>query len=277
MRAFEATEALVVLELLHPLPSLATTAAAVAFGLVFRIGLTDARLAWIAVIMLLAQFSISALNDWADRERDALARRSRPIPLGRFPAGGALALAIGCAALALILSVVAGFGGAALLLLAIGLACGWLYDLGLKPTPLSFLPFAVAFPLLPVWVGVIAGRPAQLLAALFVAGAPLATAIHLADAVPDRDTDQAAGIQTLAVAFGSPISERAAAGLLIAASAFLLLGSAAHQPLAATVISVAALSGGIGYLWFVRRSAAQAKWLIIGAVVVVTLTWLIIS
>ncbi len=227
--------------------------------------------------MLLAQCSISALNDWADRERDALAGRQRPIPMGLVPAGAALAFAVACAALALVFAVIAGLQGIAILLLGIGLACGWLYDLVLKPTPLSFAPFALAFPLLPIWVGVIAGRPLQFLGPLFAAGAPLATAIHLADATPDRATDSSAGIRTLAVALGASVSERAAAGLLIAASALLIAVSGARQPLAAAVISIAGLSGGLGYLWFVRQSAAQAKWLIVGAALIVAVTWLIIN
>lgn len=227
--------------------------------------------------MLLAQFSISALNDWADRDRDALAGRRRPIPLGVVPPGAALAFAAACAALALVLALIAGLGGIAILLLLVGLASGWLYDLVLKPTPLSFAPFAVAFPLLPIWVGVIAGRPAQLLGPLFMAGAPLATAIHLADATPDRETDRSAGIRTLAVALGGSGSERAAAGLLVAASALLTVVSAARQPLAAVVISIAGLSGGLSYLWYVRRPSAQAKWLIVGAALIVTVTWLSVT
>jgi 4-hydroxybenzoate polyprenyltransferase len=266
---------LTLLELVHPLPSLATAAAAVAFGLVFRLSLPT--LAWVAAIMLLAQFSISALNDWADRDRDALAGRQRPIPLGMVSATAGLAFALSCGVLSLLLAVVAGLQGNAILLLAVGLACGWLYDLVLKPTPLSFAPFAVAFPLLPVWVGVIAGRPTHLLGPLFLAGAPLATAIHLADARPDWGADRSAGIRTLAVALGPSAAERVAAGLLIVASAVLILVSSAHQPLAQAVIALAALSGGPAYLWMARRAPAQAKWLIVGAALIVTVTWLIIA
>ena len=59
-----------VVELLHPIPSLLTTVAAVGFALIFGIGLGDVRLWWIAAVMLLVQSSISALNEWADADLD---------------------------------------------------------------------------------------------------------------------------------------------------------------------------------------------------------------
>jgi len=68
-----------------------------------------------------------ALNDWADRARDALSRPERPIPSGQVPAGGALALAL--------LLLVAGPGLAATAAPSVGLlmaavaACAALYDL----------------------------------------------------------------------------------------------------------------------------------------------------
>src|SRR5258708_37953945 len=116
---------------------------------------------------------------------------------------------------AFLLSTLANFGTVALLLVGVGLACGWAYDLRLKGTPLSFLPFAIAFPLMPFWIGLVAGRPAGSLGVLFLGGSPLAIAIHLADAIPDRDRDRAAGLRTLAVRLGSPGAEMVAAGLLL--------------------------------------------------------------
>src|SRR5436309_6916326 len=58
-------------ELMHPWPSLATTLAAVLFALALGIRLSDPRLGAITVTVLMTQLSISTLNDWADRERDA--------------------------------------------------------------------------------------------------------------------------------------------------------------------------------------------------------------
>jgi len=180
-----------ILELLHPIPSLLTTLAAAGFAWVFGIGLGDSRLWWIGGIMLLVQFSISALNDWADADLDRRAARRRPIPLGLVSPGAALNVSVVCAVGAFLLSAVSGLGPVPLLLVGVGIACGWGYDLWLKSKPLSFLPFVIAFPLMPFWIGLIAGRPASALQVLFLGGSPLAAVIHLADSIPDRDRDRA--------------------------------------------------------------------------------------
>jgi len=188
------------------------------------------------VTVLATQFSISAMNEWADRDRDSRANRRRPVALGLISPQTALALALvfGLAALPGALS----FGVTSLLLVIAGLGIGWVYDMVLKPTPLSFLPFAVAFPLLLFWVGTIARRPGASLLFLFVAGAPLAIAIHLADAIPDRDMDRDVGVYTLAVALGRPASEVATAlGLLVAGG--LILGQFwVYQPRTVALLSL---------------------------------------
>jgi 4-hydroxybenzoate polyprenyltransferase len=260
-----------VLELLHPIPSLLTTLAAVGFALIFGIGIRDIRLWWIAAIMLLVQFSISALNEWADADLDRRAGRQRPIPLGLVSRGAALSVAVVCAVGAFLLCVIADLGPFALLLVGLGTTCGWAYDLWLKPTPLSFVPFAIAFPLMPFWIGVLAGRPLTSLLILFLGGSPLATAIHLADAIPDRDRDRAAGLRTLAVALGRPWAEMVAAGLLLVGtlvSIVLILrrGTTSTAGLSVIAILASLLVVGLSSSVSGNRSSPQlAKWVLIAA------------
>lgn len=260
-----------ILEVLHPVPSVLTTAAAVAFGAIFGIALTDAKMWWIIAIMLLVQFSISALNDWADADLDALAGRHRPIPLKLMSARTALFLALASAAGALVSSAASGFGLAAFVLVLAGLASGWAYDLGLKRTPLSVLPFAVAFPLLPLWVGIVAGRPLGLLSPVLLGGIPLAGAIHLADAIPDRDADRSAGIHSLAVALGRPTAELAAAGLLLVGSlvaivALLQRAGPSGFRFATLVAAVAWIAVGLAARNRGGRTASLlGKWTVIAA------------
>ena len=257
-----------VLELLHPIPSLLTTLAALGFAWIFVIGPRDRRFWWIAAIMLLVQFSISALNEWADAELDRQAGRRRPIPRGLVSRNTALGVAVIGAVGAFLLCVLADLGPFALLLVGVGTASGWAYDLWLKPTPLSVLPFAIAFPLMPFWIGILAGRSAGSLAILFLGGSPLAAAIHLADAIPDRGRDRDAGLKTLAVALGRPGAEFATAVLLLIGTLVALLLSIRRGQ-----AWIAALS-----LAFVVASAALAvlssrgeppplvgKWIVIAA------------
>ena len=75
-----------------------------------------------------------ALNDYADREVDAVERPGRPIPSGRVTPGFALGLATGLTAAAAGIAV-ATDGTRALQVLAPLAACVWAYDLVLKQTP----------------------------------------------------------------------------------------------------------------------------------------------
>ncbi|MFB7275129.1 SCO3242 family prenyltransferase [Streptomyces sp. NPDC056244] len=83
-----------------------------------------------------------ALNDWADRDEDAVDRPHRPIPSGRITPGAALAAAAGLTAAGLALASRAGRPS-----LAVGTALAaavWSYDLHLKHTPAGPLAMGAA-------------------------------------------------------------------------------------------------------------------------------------
>jgi 4-hydroxybenzoate polyprenyltransferase len=271
------------LELLHPIPSLLTSLAAAGFAWLFGIGPLDVRFWWIVGTMLLVQFSISALNEWADADLDRRSGRRRPIPLGLVSPGTAMGVAVVCALGAFLMSAVSDLGALPLLLVGIGVACGWAYDLWLKPTPLSFLPFALAFPLMPFWIGLIAGRPASALQLVFLGGAPLATAIHLADSIPDRERDQLAGLNTLAVALGRPAAELVAAGLLLIGTLVSIIVLLRHASNAAINLSIVA----VAVVWLVlslgardprwRRAPMIGKWAVIAAAAMAAVPLVVIA
>lgn len=82
-----------------------------------------------------------ALNDWADREVDAVERPERPVPSGRISPPRALAVAAGLGAAGVALAAVG--GGRPALAVAVPLAgCVWLYDAVLKDNPAG--PVAMA-------------------------------------------------------------------------------------------------------------------------------------
>ncbi|MGP3956515.1 SCO3242 family prenyltransferase [Nonomuraea sp. 3N208] len=87
----------------------------------------------LGVASTLLYWSGMALNDWADREADALDRPERPIPSGRVAEGRALAMAAGLTGAGL---AVAALSGGRRALATAGLLTGavWAYDLRLKHT-----------------------------------------------------------------------------------------------------------------------------------------------
>ncbi|MEV6751594.1 SCO3242 family prenyltransferase [Streptomyces sp. NPDC051214] len=106
-------------------------------------GLNPNRRTLLAIAASLSLYEAGmALNDWADREEDAVERPHRPLPSGRIapPAalGAAAALTAGGLALA------AGAGRPALTVAGALAATVWAYDLGLKHTPAGPAAMAAA-------------------------------------------------------------------------------------------------------------------------------------
>jgi 4-hydroxybenzoate polyprenyltransferase len=233
----------------------------VTFAVALGIRWPDARLAGIFLTILLSQLSISALNDWADRDRDAAAHRPRPVAVGRIQPAVALGLAM-VFALGSIPGALA-FGPMAATVLLIGLLAGWAYDLWLKPTALSFLPFAVAFPLLPTWIGLVAGRSLSSLFWLIPAGAFLAAAIHLADSLPDITTDAGSGLRTLAVRLGSSRTIVAISGCIMVGG-LIVLAAVAARPLLASVVAVAAVVATVVIFRAGSRRPEAIRWVTAG-------------
>ncbi|MEO8289201.1 MAG: UbiA family prenyltransferase [Chloroflexota bacterium] len=189
--------------LLHPLPSLMTVVASGAFILLAAHGMPPiGTLLHLLTIEACRQFSISAFNDYFDRDVDR-GRADKPVAAGAI--GPAVAALVGTLFGAVCLLLSLPFGIWFVLLTAIGLGGGLLYDAGLKYTALSWLPFSVAFPTLPLWawVGVHPGGdfPAQLFWAVPVAGV-MVLGIHLADTIPDLASDTEAGVLGLAHRLG---------------------------------------------------------------------------
>ena len=150
--------------------------------------------------LLLTQIAIAFHNNWCDRDLDAATKPWRLIPRGAIGAGSVRRVAWILFVAGLVVAVP--LGPLALLLIAIGTACGFVYDALLKRTIWSFAPFCIALPTLPVAAFVVAGRAGALLAIAYLVGAPLVVAIHLADALPDIARDRSFGLTTLAVRLG---------------------------------------------------------------------------
>ena len=194
--------------------------------------------------LLLTQIAIAFHNNWCDRDLDAATKPWRLIPRGSLSAIGAHRT--GWALFAIGLAVAVPLGPLVVLAIAIGTACGFVYDAGLKRTIWSFAPFCVALPTLPVAAFLVAGRSDALLAVAYLVGAPLVVAIHLADALPDIAHDRAFGLRTLAVRLGVRRAYLACwAGVAAAAGLALAFWPTGARPGPLFAASIAILALGI--------------------------------
>src|SRR5450759_3765895 len=130
----------------HPIPSVAVTA--ISAGLVALAHLTLGRGALVTVAVFTGQLAIGWSNDYLDAERDrAVLRSDKPVANGAMEPRVAGIAAVVALIVTFALSAALGWpGGAAALAIVL---CAWAYNLGLKATVLSWLPYAIAFGMLP--------------------------------------------------------------------------------------------------------------------------------
>lgn len=215
----------------HPGPTLTVTALAAA--LAAAADRSAPAVAGLAFAVLCGQLSVGWLNDLLDAHRDAaVGRPDKPVAAGRV-SRRTVATAVAVAAIAA-LALTAPFGGQAFAAHSIALASAWAYDLGVKSTAASVVPYAISFGLLPLVVG---PAPAWLIAA----AATLGCAAHFANALPDLDDDLATGVRGLPHRVGP----RAAVGLSAALVTTTGLIVAFGPPGPPQTVPLIALSAGV--------------------------------
>ncbi|HSA49054.1 MAG TPA: UbiA family prenyltransferase, partial [Yinghuangia sp.] len=169
------------------------------------------------------------------------------------------------------LSLLSGWEAAAVHMAGVLLG-GWAYDLGLKRTAVSPLPYAVGFASLPAFVTL--GLPGAPWPAWWaVAGAALlGVGAHLLNVLPDLAADLATGVRGLPHRLGDRWSRRIAAVVLGSAVAVLAFGPAgAPGPLAWFVLMVASLVAAVGAAAPAGRSAAPFRAAVLVAALAVAL------
>ncbi|MFD9128484.1 UbiA family prenyltransferase [Kitasatospora sp. NPDC059571] len=235
----------------HPAPAAAVTVFAAALAASAGRGFGGTLLTAAAVAA--GQLSIGWCNDRVDLARDiAAGRRDKPLARGdlapRTVAAAAGAALLLCVPLSLACGAAAGAAHLA------GVAAGWAYDLGVKRTVLSWLPYAVAFGLLPAFVTLaLPGGPwppwwVMAAAALLGCGA------HAANVLPDIEADRAAGVRGLPQRIGRRASAALAAGCLAAATAVLVLGPPGPPGAGGVLVLVAAAGAAAA------APAAPGRW-----------------
>jgi 4-hydroxybenzoate polyprenyltransferase len=195
---------------LHPFPSILDGIVVAMVALVAGGG--GPRALVLGLSMTFLQFSIGAFNDFVDAPADADRKPGKPIPEGLVRRRDAALVALGCAGTGLLLSLV---GGQSLVTVAVvGLIIGAAYDVFAKGTSLSWLPFALGIPLLPLfgWYGA-TGMVPGLFVVLLPAAANAGAALAIANSLVDIERDAGAGKGSVAAALGPRLASRIVLGL----------------------------------------------------------------
>ncbi|WGP14179.1 UbiA family prenyltransferase [Streptomyces sp. SH5] len=249
----------------HPGPALAVTALTCALALGSGLGVP--RSALVTAAVLTGQLSVGWCNDAYDARRDARAgRRGKPASDGTVGAGAVWVAATAALTVCVPLSLACGVLAGTVHLAAV--AAAWLYNLRLKATALSWLPYVAGFGALPAAVTLsLPGGPAPRWWTV-TAGALLGFAAHLADTLPDIAADRAAGIRGLPHRLGGTGTRLLLPLPLLGATAVLALGPpgpvGARGAAALALAGAAALVGpALGRRW---RKAALAGAVAVAAV-----------
>ncbi|MET7648292.1 UbiA family prenyltransferase [Streptomyces sp. NPDC005426] len=230
----------------HPGPVVAVTAITGALGA--AAGLHGARCALLVAAVLSGQLSVGWCNDAFDARRDAAAGRGgKPVAEGRVSRRAVWTAAFTAALLCVPLSLACGPLAGAVHLTAVGAA--WAYNLKLKATALSWLPYVIGFGALPAVAALtLPGRPGPMWWAV-TAGALLGLAAHLGDVLPDIADDLREGVNGLPHRLGPTATGLLLPVPLVAASATLALGPAGPAgPWGAMTLAVAAPAALAGLL-----------------------------
>ena len=234
--------------LVHPGPSFLVTGVFVAAtGFAARDVPSALRALQLVGVMLPIQFAIGIVNDVADERSDAVSKPYKPLVRGVVDRR--VARALGATLSILGLAVAATVNAATFGLAAAGLGAGLLYDIGMRRTPLSWLPWWAGTAALPLAAFAAADRLAPHLLLVLPLAALVAVSLHCANALPEIDADRAAGQRSLPVLLGSERSLRLSLAGLAAATALAVgtatVGSTAAAPwplLGAAAIAIVAIA-----------------------------------
>lgn len=228
--------------LIHPFPvTVVVVTSGVLLELAHHGGLNLVTLTRGCATVLCSQVAVGAYNDYVDRENDARVQPQKPIPSGAASPRTARALVLLGLLGGTVLS--ASFGPGSLLLVLAGTGAGMTYDRWLKRKPYSVAGYIAGFLLLITWIWAVAGRLSAGFLVLYPAGALLVTAAHLAQSLPDIESDSAVGARGLAVELGV----RGSVSVIISCVAILAGGAAVLSVVAGPPVLAAAPLVGFAF------------------------------
>ena len=220
----------------HPLPTLAVSLVISAFA--WSLGWTGWSLALVFVTIFVGQLSVGWSNDAHDANLDArIGRTTKPTVSLAVSARALWIAAFTALLIAILLSwSVAGWLGGSFHIFAILMA--WLYNIRLSRTEWSWLPYALAFGAMPAFLsfGLNDEPPTLWSVAVF---AIVGVSAHLANALPDAESDSAAGVGGLVIQLGVHRSIILCWLLLAIGSGILVVVSFSTSASLALVVAIA--------------------------------------
>jgi 4-hydroxybenzoate polyprenyltransferase len=193
--------------------------------LAWSLGWRGFSLVGILLAVLIGQCSVGWSNDAFDAPFDLRSgRRDKPTVAVGITAKALWIAAVCALAISCVLSwTVAGLVGGSFHVFALAMA--WLYNSALSRTWWSWLPYELAFGAVPAFLTYgLSGEAPQLW--LPVAFAIVGVSAHIANALPDVDTDRAAGVRGFVISLGVVRATRLCWLLLLIGTAVLALKSA---------------------------------------------------
>lgn len=255
----------------HPGPTVAVTTIALLLGVAFSMDVWGLLL--VGVTVLVGQLSIGWSNDWLDaaRDRDA-GRQGKPFVSGDVTVERLRSAALVALATSVPLSLLAGWDAGISHLVLVG--SGWAYNLRVKATLWSPVPYLVGFGALPVYVSLAASVATEWWWS--VSAGLLGAAAHFANAAPDIEVDLVQGIRGAPQRLGARLSLVVTFALLAVVGTVLVVQSATGG---ATVFTstIAFTPVLVGLVLAIRGGATRAVFVavLVAAVVDVTLlVWL---
>ncbi|HEY5136841.1 MAG TPA: UbiA family prenyltransferase [Candidatus Nanopelagicales bacterium] len=205
----------------HPGPT--ATVSVVVAALSAAAGRDPLGVALMGLATLTGQLSVGWCNDANDADRDVRAGRAgKPLVRGDVTARTLWVAAAAALTATVALSYVAAgpVGGSAHV---VAVLSAWTYNLLLKTTVLSALPYAVSFGLVPAFVTYGLTPPVAPASWLVAACVLLGVGAHLANAIPDVTSDERVDAGGLVVAIGVRRASEIALVCVVGALALLAL------------------------------------------------------
>jgi heme o synthase len=240
----------------HFQPTLAVTGFATALAVGVGRGWGSAS---VAVAVLAGQLTVGWSNDYLDRDRDRLVGRGdKPIAAGQVAPALVRNCAIGAAVACVPLSLLSGWRAATVHVVAVAIALG--YNVRLKATVFSAVPYVLAFGALPAFVSLGGGARSLPPALAMLAAALMGAGAHFVNTLADLEADAATGIYGLPHRLGPTKSMLSGAALLATATGVVTQAGDAPLGVVGTALALGAAASAGGVLVAAATGSQRAAW-----------------